>query len=77
MYLFEFSSNLPKNWSAGNSLVVGDHLVLLVDGGSTVIVSEMAMCDRGEFWVAKYSRPWHTIACHDWLGGLPPKISCN
>ncbi len=25
--------------------------MLLVDGGSTVIVSEMAMCDRGEFWV--------------------------
>jgi len=51
MYLCRFLSNFCKNWSAGNSLVVRDHLVLSVDGGSTVIVSEMAMCDRGEFWV--------------------------
>jgi len=51
MYLCKFSSNFRKNWSAGNSLVVRDHLVLSVDGGSAVIVSEMAMCDRGELWV--------------------------
>jgi hypothetical protein len=73
MYLRKFSSNFRKNWSAGNSLVVRDHLVLSVDGGVAVIVSKMAM---GEFWVAKYSRPWHTIVCHDRLEGLPPKISC-
>jgi len=51
MYLHKFSSNFRKNWSAGNGLVVRDHLVLSVDGGCAVIVSEMAMCDRGEFWV--------------------------
>jgi hypothetical protein len=51
MYLRKFSSNFHKNWSAGNSLVVRDHLVLSVDVGSTVIVSKMAMCDRGEFWL--------------------------
>jgi hypothetical protein len=45
MYLHKFSSNFRKNWSAGNSLVVRDHLVLSVDGGVAVIVSEMAMCD--------------------------------
>ena len=49
MYLHKFSRNFRKNWSAGNSLVVKDHLVLSVDGGSAVIVSKMAMCDRGEF----------------------------
>jgi hypothetical protein len=43
MYLCKFSYNFRKNWSAGNSLVMRDHLVMLVDGGSTVIVSEMAM----------------------------------
>ncbi len=26
-------------------------------------------------FVAKYSQPWHTIVCHDWREGLPPKIS--
>jgi hypothetical protein len=51
MYLRKFSSNFRKNWSAGNSLVVRDHLVLSVDGGGAVIVSEMAMCDQGELWV--------------------------
>jgi hypothetical protein len=51
MYLCKFSSNFRKNWSAGNSLVVKDHLVLSVDGGGAVIVPEMSMCDRGEFWV--------------------------
>jgi hypothetical protein len=51
MYLRKFSSNFRKNWSAGNSLEMKDHLVLSVDGGGAVIVSEMAMCDRGEFWV--------------------------
>ena len=51
MYLRKFPSNFRKNWSAGNSLVVSDHLVLSVDGGGAVIVSEMAMCDRGELWV--------------------------
>jgi hypothetical protein len=51
MYLCKFSSNFHKNWSAGNSLVVRDHLVLSEDGGCAVIVSDMAMCDRGEFWV--------------------------
>jgi hypothetical protein len=76
MYLCKFSSNFRKNWSAGNSLEMKDHLVLSVDGGGAVIVSEMAMCDRGECWVAKYSLPWHTIVCHGWLEGLPPKISC-
>jgi hypothetical protein len=45
MYLRKFSSNFHKNWSAGNSLVAKDHLVLLVYGGGAVIVSEMAMCD--------------------------------
>jgi hypothetical protein len=40
MYLHKFSRNFRKNWSAGNSLVVRDHLVLSVDGGGTVIVSE-------------------------------------
>jgi hypothetical protein len=24
----------------------------------------------------KYSQPWHTSVCHDWLEGLPPKIGC-
>jgi hypothetical protein len=51
MYLCKFPSNFRKNWSAGNSLVVSDHLVLLVDGGGAVIVPKMAMCDQGEFWV--------------------------
>ena len=51
MYLCKFSSNFRKNWSADNSLVVRNHLVLSVDGGGAVIVSKMAMCDRGEFWV--------------------------
>jgi hypothetical protein len=51
MYLRKFSSNFRKNWSAGNGLVVRDHLVLSVDGGGAVIVSKMAMCDRGECWV--------------------------
>jgi hypothetical protein len=27
--------------------------------------------------LAKYSRPWHTIVCHDRLEGLPPKIGCG
>jgi hypothetical protein len=39
MYLCEFSSNFFKNWSGVNSLVVRDHLVLLVDGSGAVIVS--------------------------------------
>ena len=51
MYFCKFSSNFGKNWSAGNSLVVRDHLVLSVDGGGAVTVSEMTMCDRGEFGV--------------------------
>ena len=54
--------------------MVRDHLALLVDGGGAVIAFELAMYDRGEFWVVKYSRPWHTIVCHDRLEGLPPKI---
>jgi hypothetical protein len=41
MYLPKFSSNFRMNWSAGNSLVVRPHLVLSVDGGGAVIVSEM------------------------------------
>jgi hypothetical protein len=45
MYLCKFASNFCKNWSASNSLVVRDHLVLSVDGSSAVIVSKMAMCD--------------------------------
>jgi hypothetical protein len=45
VYLCKFSSYFRKNWSAGNSLMVRDHLVLLVDGSGAVIVSEMAMCD--------------------------------
>jgi hypothetical protein len=51
MYLRKFTSNFRKNWSAGSSLVVRDHLVLLEDGGGTVIVPKMTMCDRCEFWV--------------------------
>jgi len=51
MYLRKFSSNFRKNWSADNSLVVRKHLVLSVEGGVAVIVSKMAMSDRGELWV--------------------------
>jgi len=51
MYLHKFSGNFHKNWSAGNSLVARDHLVLPVDGSGALIVSKMAMCDQGEFWV--------------------------
>jgi hypothetical protein len=51
VYLHKFSSYFRKNWSAGNSLMVRDHLVLSVDGSGAVIVSKMAMCDQGEFWV--------------------------
>ena len=34
-----------------------DYLVLTVDGGGAVIVSEMVMCDQGEFWVV-WGRTW-------------------
>ena len=50
VYLCQFSSNFLDNWSVGNSLVVRNHLALSVDGGGTVIASELAMYARGEFW---------------------------
>jgi len=31
--------------------------VLLMDGSGAVIVSEMVMCDQGEFWVVR-GRTW-------------------
>ncbi len=51
VYFCKFSSYFRKNWSVGNSLMARDHLVLSVDCRGTVIVTEMAMCDQGEFWV--------------------------
>ncbi len=48
MYLGEFSSNFRKNLSGGNSLVVRNNFVLLVDGGGAVISSELTMYDGGE-----------------------------
>jgi hypothetical protein len=44
MYLCKFSSNFRKNWSAGNNLVVRDHLVLSVDGGGAVIFFSKWQC---------------------------------
>ena len=64
MYLRKFSSNFRKNWSAGNGLVVRDHLVLSVDGGSAVIVSEMKCVIEGNFgwWGGGLALDWVNLS---------------
>jgi hypothetical protein len=51
MCLCKFSSDFHVNLNGGNSLVVRDHLALLVDDGGAVIASKLAMYDRGKLWV--------------------------
>jgi hypothetical protein len=56
-------SDFHKNWNGGNSLVVRNHLALLVDGGGAVIASEPAMYDWGELWVVwGRARAWLDVS---------------
>ena len=65
MYLHEFKINNPKNWSGGSSLVVRDHLALLVDGSGAVIASEMAVFDRDKFGRCggRFVLDWMYLTC--------------
>ena len=49
LHLCIFFSNYLENWSAGNSLVMKNHFVLLVDGGSAAIAARRMMFNRGTF----------------------------
>jgi hypothetical protein len=63
MCLCEFSSDLCKNWSEGNSLMVRNCLMLSVDGSGAAIVSEVAMFDWCVFWeVWGKARAWLDVS---------------
>ena len=67
---------LCKFWSAGNSLVIKNRLVLFVDGGSAAITSERAMFNRGEFWeVWGMARAWLGVSLQV-LRQFPQELEC-
>jgi len=78
VYLHKFSSSFARIGVSGNSLMVKDHLMLSVDGSVAVIVSKIAMYDRGEFWMMwggllldwVYLRDFSSNFHENWRGGI-------